>query len=232
MITKRPAQARGHANHGWLDTWHTFSFAGYRDPEHMGFRDLRVINDDVVAPGAGFGTHPHANMEIVTYVLDGALEHKDSMGTGSVLRPGDVQRMSAGTGVTHSEFNHSADKPLRLLQIWILPAEPDLAPGYEEKTFPAAGKRGRLQPIVTPDGRDGSLRIHQDVAMHAAILGPGQTAGLDLAPGRHAWVQVARGRVEVNGIELEHGDGAAVSDEARLEFTGRDEAEFLVFDLA
>lgn len=232
MITKRPAQARGHANHGWLDTWHTFSFAGYRDPEHMGFRDLRVINDDVVAPGAGFGTHPHDNMEIVTYVLDGALEHKDSLGTGSVLRPGDVQRMSAGTGVTHSEFNHSADEPLHLLQIWILPAERGIAPGYEEKTFAAEGKRGRLQLVVSPDGRDGSLRIHQDVAMHAAILGPGQTAALDLGPGRHAWVQVAAGRVEANGVELEHGDGAAVSGESRLEFTGREEAEFLVFDLA
>lgn len=232
MITKRPAQARGHANHGWLDTWHTFSFGRYYDPQHMGFRDLRVINDDVVAPGAGFGTHPHDNMEIVTYVLDGALEHKDSLGTGSVLRPGDVQRMSAGTGVTHSEFNHSPDEPLRLLQIWILPAERGLEPGYEEKTFPAAGKRGRLQAIVTPDGRDGSLRIHQDVAMHASILGPGQTAALDLAPGRHAWVQVARGRVRVGGVELEHGDGAAVSGEPRLEFTGKEEAEFLVFDLA
>ncbi|MBE0566415.1 MAG: pirin family protein [Krumholzibacteria bacterium] len=232
MITKRPAQERGHANHGWLDTWHTFSFARYYDPEHMGFRDLRVINDDVVAPGAGFGTHPHDNMEIVTYVLEGALEHKDSLGTGSVLRPGDVQRMSAGTGVTHSEFNHFPDKPLRLLQIWILPAERGIAPGYEEKTFAAAEKRGRLRLIVSPDGRDGSLRIHQDVAVHASILGDGETVSHALAPGRHAWVQVARGTVTMNGVELGQGDGAAVGAEDRLEFAGRDEAEFLVFDLA
>ena len=232
MLTKRPARERGHADHGWLDTWHTFSFARYYDPGHMGFRSLRVINDDTVAPGAGFGTHPHDNMEIVTYVLDGALEHEDSMGTGSVLRPGDVQRLSAGTGVTHSEFNHSPDEPLRLLQIWLLPAARGIEPGYEEKTFPAAEKRGRLRLIVSPDGRDGSLTIHQDASIYASVLEKGETAALDLAPGRHAWVQVASGAVAVNGLELAPGDGLAAGDEPRLEFTGRRGAEFLVFDLA
>ena len=232
MITRRPAHERGHANHGWLDTWHTFSFAGYRDPRHMGFRSLRVINDDIVAAGAGFGTHPHDNMEIVTYVLEGALEHRDSLGTGSVLRPGDVQRMSAGTGVTHSEFNHSPDEPLRLLQIWILPAERGIAPGYEEKHFAEADKRGRLRLIVSPDGRDGSLRIHQDVAVQAAILEAGETVSHELAAGRHAWVQVASGSVSLNGVELGQGDGAAVSDESRLAFAAGERTEFLVFDLA
>ncbi len=232
MITLRPAGERGHADHGWLDTWHTFSFAGYRDPRHMGFRSLRVINDDVVAAGAGFGTHPHDNMEIVTYVLEGALEHKDSLGTGSVLRPGDVQRMSAGTGVTHSEFNHSADEPLRLLQIWIRPAERGIAPGYEEKTFTEADKRGRLRLIVAPDGREGSLRIHQDVAVYASILEAGESVTHALAPGRHAWVQVASGSVTLGGVRLGQGDGAAVSDEAELVFAATVRAEFLVFDLA
>ena len=232
MIRKRPARARGHANHGWLDTWHTFSFARYYDPEHMGFRDLRVINDDVVAPGAGFGTHPPDTMEIVTYVLEGALAHRDSLGTGSVLRPGDVQRMSAGTGVTHSEFNHSPDEPLRLLQIWILPAEQGIAPGYEEKHFAEDERRGRLRLIVSPDGRDGSLRIHQDVAVHASILEPGEVVAHELAAGRHAWVQVARGAVTLDGVQLAEGDGAAVSDTDRLTFAATARAEFLLFDLA
>ena len=232
MITQRPAHERGHADHGWLDTWHTFSFARYYDPGHMGFRSLRVINDDIVAAGAGFGTHPHDNMEIITYVLEGALEHKDSLGTGSVLRPGDVQRMSAGTGVTHSEFNHSPDEPLRLLQIWILPAKRGIAPEYEEKTVAEADKRGRLRLIVSPDGRDGSLRIHQDVAVHASVLAAGETVVHAPAAGRHAWVQVAGGSLTLNGIELGQGDGAAVSDETRLEFAATGRAEFLVFDLA
>ncbi len=237
MIRKRPADQRGHADHGWLDTYHTFSFAHYHDPAHMGFRTLRVINDDIVRAGQGFGTHGHRDMEIVTYVLDGELEHRDSLGTGSVLRPGDVQRMSAGRGVTHSEFNHSPDTDLRLLQIWLLPARPGLEPGYEEKHFPVADRRGRLRLIVAPDGRDGALRIGQDARLYAAILLPGEQVTLDLAPGRHAWVQVARGQLTLNGVALGRGDGAAVSDEARLEITGTgggggvDETEFLVFDL-
>ena len=232
MITRRPARERGHADHGWLDTWHTFSFARYYDPQHMGFRTLRVINDDIVKAGAGFGTHPHDNMEIVTYVLDGALEHKDSMGTGSVLRPGDVQHMTAGTGVTHSEFNHDADRDLRLLQIWILPERRGLEPGYEEANFPIEEKRDRLRLIVSPGGRQESLKIHQDVSVYASVLDEGRTVIHELKPGRHAWVQVARGDVEVNGVALEQGDGAAVSDEAKLVIAGRRQAEFLVFDLA
>lgn len=232
MIVRRPAAERGHAHHGWLDTRHTFSFAGYRDPAHMGFRALRVINDDRIAAGAGFGTHPHADMEIVTWVLEGALEHRDSLGTGSVLRPGDAQRMSAGTGVAHSEFNHSPDEPLHLLQIWILPAVRGIAPGYEEKHIPIDERRGRLRLIVSPDGRDGSLRIHQDVAIHACVLAPGVDVSHALAPGRHAWLQVARGAVTLNGLDLDEGDGAAVSDEEHLAITARADAEFLLFDLA
>ena len=232
MIRKRPAGERGHADHGWLDTWHTFSFAHYHDPAHMGFRALRVINDDVVRAGQGFGTHGHRDMEIVTYVVSGALEHRDSLGTGSVLHPGDVQRMTAGRGVTHSEFNHAADADLRLLQIWILPERAGLEPGYEERHFPPADKRGRLRLLVDPDGADGALRIHQDARLYASILAPGERVAHDLAPGRHAWVQVVSGRLEVNGAALGPGDGAAVSDTARLDFAGVDEAEFLVFDLA
>jgi redox-sensitive bicupin YhaK (pirin superfamily) len=233
MITRRPAEERGHFDHGWLDTYHTFSFAAYHDPAHMGFRDLRVINDDVVQPGRGFGTHGHQDMEIVTYVIEGALEHRDSTGTGSVLRPGDVQRMTAGRGIRHSEFNASREDRLRLLQIWILPAEPGLEPGYEERTFPAAERRNRLCALVTPDGADGTLRIHQDVSVHAALLDAGATTDRAPAPGRHGWVQVARGAVTVNGIDLAEGDGAAVSDETSLAFTaGPEGAEFLYFDLA
>ncbi len=232
MIIKRPAHERGHADHGWLVTHHTFSFAHYHDPAHMGFRSLRVINDDIVRPGQGFGTHGHRDMEIITYVIEGALEHKDSLGTGSVLRPGDVQRMSAGSGVTHSEFNHSRTGDLRLLQIWVLPASAGLEPGYEEKHFPAADRQGRLRLIVAPDGAGDALSIHQDVRLYAGLLDRNDEARLALEPGRHAWVQVVRGRVAVNGEELVTGDGAAISDEQALEFTGLDEVEFLVFDLA
>jgi redox-sensitive bicupin YhaK (pirin superfamily) len=231
MIKRRPADQRGHANFGWLDTWHTFSFGRYHDPEHMGFRDLRVINDDIVSPGQGFGTHPHRDMEIVTYVLDGALEHRDSLGSGSVLRHGDVQRMTAGRGVTHSEFNHSADEDLRLLQIWILPEREGLDPGYEERRFDVEAMRGQFVPLVTPDGEGDSLRIHQDVRILATRLAGGETAEWPLADGRHAWVQMARGRARLNGIELGQGDGAALSDESTVQLEGVADAEILVFDL-
>jgi quercetin 2,3-dioxygenase len=232
MLTIRPAAARGHADHGWLDSHHTFSFADYHDPAHMGFRALRVINEDRVAPGQGFGTHPHRDMEIVSYVLDGALAHKDSMGTGSKIVPGDVQRMSAGTGVAHSEFNASAQKPVHFLQIWLMPAARGLAPSYEQKSFSAADKRGRLRVVASPDAREGSLTIHTDAVVYAGLFGAGEIGELALAPGRHAWVQVARGRVRVNGEALSAGDGAALSNEGAVKLEGVDEAEVLVFDLA
>jgi len=232
MIRKRPAAERGHANHGWLDTWHTFSFASYHDPGHQGFRALRVINDDTVQPDAGFTTHGHRDMEIVTYVLDGALAHRDSLGTGSVLRPGDVQRMSAGRGVEHSEFNASATDPLRLLQIWILPERPGGDPGYEERHFPASERQDRLRLIVAPDGADGALRIGQDVRIHAALLSPGVRLSHELAPGRHSWLQVARGEVALDGVRFATGDGAAISEEPHVDLTGLAPAEVLLFDLA
>jgi redox-sensitive bicupin YhaK (pirin superfamily) len=232
MIRIRKADDRGHFDHGWLDTYHSFSFAGYVDEGHMGFRTLRVINDDIVAPARGFGTHGHRDMEIITYVLEGALEHKDSTGTGSVLRPGDVQRMTAGRGVRHSEFNHSEKEPLRLLQIWILPAEPGLPPSYEEKTFPSEEKRVRLRLIASPDAREGSLTIHQDAFLYASILGSEEATRYSFAPGRHGWIQVARGTLKLNGVELTHGDGAAISDETEILMEGVDEAEFLLFDLS
>jgi redox-sensitive bicupin YhaK (pirin superfamily) len=232
MITVRKAQERGHANHGWLDSFHTFSFAGYYDPKHMGFGDLRVINDDVVQPKRGFATHSHEDMEIVTYVLEGALEHKDSLGTGSVIRPGDVQRMSAGTGVTHSEFNHSASELVHLLQIWILPERDGLAPSYEQKHFSEDERRGRLRLVASRDAREGSVRVHQDAEIYATLLGDGDAVEHALAPGRRAWVQVARGEVELNGLRLEKGDGAAVSGESALKLARAKGAEVLVFDLA
>lgn len=232
MIRVRKAEERGHFDHGWLDTYHSFSFAGYFDEKNMGFRSLRVLNDDTVAPGRGFGTHGHNDMEIITYVLDGALEHKDSTGTGSVLRPGDVQRMTAGRGVQHSEFNHSREEPLRLLQIWILPAELGLTPSYEEKRFPSEGKRGGLRLIASQDARDGSLAIHQDVSVYASTLAGGEAADHSFASGRHGWIQVARGTMKLNGVELNHGDGAAISDENEIRMEGVAEAEFLLFDLA
>jgi redox-sensitive bicupin YhaK (pirin superfamily) len=231
MLTRRPASERGHADHGWLKTYHTFSFANYYDPRHMGFRALRVINDDIVEADQGFGTHGHKDMEIVTYVLDGALEHKDSMGTGSVLAPGDVQRMSAGRGVTHSEFNHSSSERLRLLQIWILPEEQGIEPGYQEKHFPRDDKLNRLCLVASPDEAEGSLKIHQDARIYAAILEDGKTLEHTLEPGRHAWLQVARGRLKVGDQELIEGDGLAVSEETKLVLEGVDSAEFLLFDL-
>jgi redox-sensitive bicupin YhaK (pirin superfamily) len=232
MITLRPAAARGASRTRWLDSRHTFSFAEYHDPAQMGFRALRVINDDRVAAGAGFPTHGHADMEILTYVLEGALEHRDSLGTGSVIRPGDVQRMSAGTGVRHSEMNASREEPVHFLQIWLLPERRGLAPGYEQKQLPAAAERGRLRLAASRDGRDGSVTIHQDVNLYAGRLEPGESATLALAPGRHAWVQVARGGVSLNGQRLAEGDGAAVTDERTLSLVGDGPAaEVLVFDL-
>jgi len=234
MITVRPAQARGHFNHGWLDTWHSFSFADYHDPAHMGFRDLRVINDDRIAAGMGFGTHGHRDMEIVTYVLEGELAHRDSTGGGSVLRPGDVQRMSAGTGVRHSEFNGSKEKPAHILQIWLLPAEQGLVPSYEEKHFSEAERLNRLRLLASPGAREGSLAIHQDAAVYASLLEPGNKVEATLLADRHGWLQVARGSVMLNGVALGEGDGAAISGESRLDIegTGGARAEFLLFDLS
>jgi quercetin 2,3-dioxygenase len=231
MITIRPSDERGHADHGWLDTRHTFSFAGYRDPTHMGFRVLRVINEDHVAPGQGFGTHPHNDMEIITYVLDGALEHKDSLGTGSVIRRGDVQRMSAGRGVLHSEFNHSEEEPVHLLQIWLYPSVRGLQPSYDQKRFDDDSKRGRLRLLVSPDGRDGSLGMHQDAYLYATILESDAHVTHRFEPGRYGWIQVVDGSVRVNGSELKAGDGAAISDESQLVLTAKQAAEVLLFDL-
>jgi quercetin 2,3-dioxygenase len=232
MMTIRRAADRGHANHGWLDTHHTFSFADYYDPAHMGFRGLRVINDDRVVGGEGFGTHPHRDMEIISYVLDGALAHRDSTGTGATIRPGDVQRMSAGTGVLHSEYNASPSDEVHFLQIWLVPAKRGIAPSYEQKTFADADKRGTLRLVASPDGVDGSLTINADARVYAGVLAGGDTAELTLAPARGAWVQVARGKVRVNGTELGEGDGIAIEVERRIALEGVDEAEVLAFDLA
>jgi len=231
MIEVRHAKERGHANHGWLDTWHTFSFSNYYDPRFMGFRGLRVINEDTVAPGQGFPLHGHRDMEIISYVLQGGLAHKDSLGTGSVIRPGDVQRMSAGTGVRHSEFNASDTSPVHFLQIWIEPARTGIAPGYEQNAFAEADKRGRLRLVASPDGADGSLTIHQDARLYATILAPGQAVTHSLARGRHAWVQVTSGTLTVNGEPLAQGDGAAISAEASVSLAGETDAEALLFDL-
>jgi redox-sensitive bicupin YhaK (pirin superfamily) len=230
----RRAAERGHANHGWLDSWHTFSFADYYDPKQMGFRALRVINDDTVAGGGGFPRHGHSDMEIITYVLDGALEHKDSLGTGSVIRPGDVQRMSAGTGVQHSEFNASRTEPVHFLQIWIVPDRRGHAPSYEQKTFAADAKRGVLRLVASPDGADGSVTIHQDARVYAALLPRGAEVAHALADGRGAWVHVARGSIEVDGERLSAGDAVAVLAEGRIPLRGAGDgdAEILVFDLA
>ncbi|MBZ5531370.1 MAG: pirin family protein [Acidobacteriia bacterium] len=235
MIQVRRADQRGHANHGWLDTYHTFSFANYFDPEFMGFRSLRVINEDRVKPGYGFPTHPHNDMEIITYVLEGSLEHKDSMGTGSVIRPGDVQKMSAGTGVRHSEFNHSEDDPVHLYQIWILPEKKGIQPMYEQKAIPAEEKKGKLRLVASPRGGNGSsaVKLYQSVELFATELDSGQSVEHELAAGRYAWIQVAHGSVELNGQELKAGDGAAVSQETRLQITGASaKSEVLLFDLA
>jgi redox-sensitive bicupin YhaK (pirin superfamily) len=231
MIDVRHAKERGHANHGWLDTWHTFSFGSYYDADVMGFRVLRVINEDTVAPGQGFPLHGHRDMEIISYVLEGGLAHKDSLGTGSVIRPGDVQRMSAGTGVRHSEFNASPSAPVHFLQIWIEPARAGIAPGYEQKAFTEADKRGRLRLVASPDGAEDSLTIHQDARLYATVLAPGQAVAHPLARGRHAWVQVTRGTLTVGGEPLGQGDGAAISDEATVSLVGETDAEALLFDL-
>ncbi len=231
MITTRRAKDRGAAEFDWLQSRHTFSFGGYYDPAHMGFGPLRVINEDRVVPGAGFPTHGHRDMEIISYVLDGALEHKDSLGTGSVIQPGDVQRMSAGTGIRHSEYNHSASEPVHFLQIWIIPAEQGLAPGYEQRHFPRDARAGRLRLIASPDGADGSVTVHQDIRLYATLLDAGQSASLALEDGRIAWVQVARGEVALNGQRLAAGDGAAADGETALVLDGARGAELLVFDM-
>ncbi|HJL19082.1 MAG TPA: pirin family protein [Sandaracinaceae bacterium LLY-WYZ-13_1] len=232
MIRIRRAEDRGQAEHGWLRSAHSFSFAGYFDPEHVGFRTLRVLNEDRVAPGAGFPPHGHRDMEIVSYVVDGAMSHEDSTGAGSVIRPGDVQRMTAGTGVLHSEYNASDDAPLHFLQIWILPARAGLPPSHEQRHFPEAERAGALRLLVSPDGADGSLGIHQDVRLFGALLSVGDAVEHRLAEGRHAWVQVVRGAVTANGSRLQAGDGAAISEEAALVLRGEDDAELLLFDLA
>lgn len=232
MIVRRPANERGHSDLGWLDSRHTFSFADYYDPRFMGFRALRVINEDKVKPGYGFGTHPHRDMEIISYVLDGALAHRDSMGTGSVIRPGDVQRMSAGTGVLHSEMNPSQTEGVHFLQIWLMPESRGIQPSYEEKRFEPAEKQGRLRLIAARDARDGAVAIHQDVDLYAGLLKTGEGTSLEMRPGRHAWVQVAQGALTLNGQALQQGDGAAVSEEAALELKATADSEVLVFDLA
>jgi len=232
MIAVRPAAERGIANFGWLDSRHSFSFGHYYDPRHMGFGPLRVINEDRVRPGAGFDTHGHSDMEIISYVLEGALEHKDSIGTGSVIRPGDVQRMSAGSGIRHSEFNPSNSEPVHFLQIWLLPNEEGLTPSYEQKTFADGEKRGRLRLVASRDGRDGSVRIHQDANLYASLLDKEEAVTHALAAGRRGWIQVVRGAIEVNGKSLRAGDGAAASDVSALTVTATaDGSEFLLFDL-
>ena len=232
MITVRPAKERGHFDHGWLDTYHSFSFSEYLDPAHMGFRSLRVINEDRVDPKAGFPPHSHRDMEIITYVLTGALAHKDSMGNGSVIRPGDVQRMSAGTGVTHSETNGSDTEPVHLLQIWILPEKRGIVPGYEEKRFSPDEKRGRLRLVASRDGADGSVTIHQDARVYAGLLDPGQTVRHTLDRGRGAWLHLVAGAATVNGAALATGDGAAIQNESTLEIHAGEPTELLLFDLA
>jgi len=232
MITIRKADERGHFDFDWLNTYHTFSFDQYHDPKHMGFRSLRVINEDIVQPEHGFPTHGHRDMEIVTYILEGALEHRDSMGNGSIIRRGDAQRMSAGTGVKHSEANPSGDMPVHLLQIWILPNEQNLPPKYEEKKFSDDEKHNKLRLIVSPNGDDGSVRIHQDANIYASVLDEGQEVVHTLANGRSAWLQVAAGSVTLNEVELKPGDGAAVSQESNLHITAQESSEILLFDLA
>jgi len=232
MITIRRSEDRGHFDHGWLDTRHTFSFAGYMDPAHMGFRTLRVINEDKVDPDRGFGLHPHRDMEIITVVLSGALEHKDSSGGGGVIRPGVVQHMTAGSGVRHSEFNPSDTEPVHLLQIWILPDEAGITPSYEQKEFAEEGRRGRLRLVASKDGRDGSLQIQQDASMYSTLLSAGDEVSHDLAEGRAVWVQVAQGAVSVGGKRLEQGDGAGLEQETAVEIRAQEDSELLLFDLA
>jgi redox-sensitive bicupin YhaK (pirin superfamily) len=232
MIKIRKAEQRGHFDFGWLNTYHTFSFGDYYDPSHMGFRSLRVINEDVVQKGRGFPRHGHRDMEIFTYILKGALEHRDSMGNGSIIRPGDVQRMSAGTGVTHSESNPSPDEPVHLLQIWILPSAEGIAPDYEEKRFPDDEKRNKLRLIISSDAAAGAVKIHQDARVYAVLLDPNHEVSHPLAGGRHAWLQVAAGSVMLNDIDLKQGDGAAVSGESTITIAAQEPSEILLFDLA
>jgi redox-sensitive bicupin YhaK (pirin superfamily) len=232
MITLRKAGDRGYADHGWLRSFHSFSFAGYQDPEHMGFGALRVINEDRIQPGTGFGTHGHRDMEIISYVLEGALAHKDSMGNGSAIVPGDVQRMSAGKGVLHSEFNHAKDGVTHFLQIWIEPDETGIAPSYEQKHFDAESKRGRLRLVASPDGREGSVRMHQDACLYAALLESTDRPVHRIASGRQAYVHVARGRVTVNGQLLEAGDALKATHIGEIVFEDAEGAEVLLFDLA
>ena len=230
MMTIRKANERGHADHGWLNSYHTFSFANYHDPNWMGFRNLRVINDDTVAPGAGFGEHPHRDMEIISYVLDGALEHRDSLGTGRVIKPGEFQYMSAGTGVLHSEYNPSKREPVHFLQIWIQPDKAGAKPAYGEKAYSNATP-GRLNLVASKSGRDGSIRINQDVDLWLAKFSDSETLTHELRPDRHAWVHVAEGNVTLNGKKLSVGDGAAISQESKLELVGSGKAQVLLFDL-
>jgi redox-sensitive bicupin YhaK (pirin superfamily) len=231
MLSIRRSHERGHSHQGWLDTYHSFSFADYYDPNHMGFSALRVINEDRVAPATGFPMHPHEDMEIITYVLEGALEHKDSMGNGSVIRPGDVQRMSAGTGVRHSEYNPSKDEPVHLLQIWILPDRGGVTPSYEQRRFPPEEIQGRLRTVASPDGRDGSVTIHQDARLYAARLAGGEPLVYELGEGRSAWLQVARGTAVLNGERLAAGDGVAIQGEPAVTIAADPETEVLLFDL-
>ena len=231
MINLRKSSDRGHADHGWLQSWHTFSFADYHDPAEMGWHGLRVINEDIVQPGKGFGMHGHRDMEIVTWILDGALEHKDSLGNGEVIRPGEAQRMSAGKGVLHSEFNPSPDAETHLLQIWIEPNVHGVKPSYEQTFFPPEARRGRLRLIASSDGREGSVTIHQDAALYAALLAPGEAVRHALASGRHAYLHVARGAVRLNSQSLQGGDGAKIADETDLEIAATQDAEILLFDL-
>jgi redox-sensitive bicupin YhaK (pirin superfamily) len=232
MLTIRRSNERGGGDHGWLKSQHTFSFNDYLDEKWMGFRSLRVINEDWVAPNNGFPTHPHRDMEIITYVLSGQLEHKDSLGTGSVILPGDGQRMTAGRGIRHSEYNPSPTEKVHLLQIWILPDKQGHEPGYEQKSFPEAEKRGKLRLIASSDGSDGSVKIHQDAKLFVTLLAPGQEVKHALGAERHAWLQIAKGEVELNGQKLQQGDGAAISDEKELTIKGSKDAEVLLFDLA
>ena len=232
MIKIRRAEERGHAEHGWLESYHTFSFADYHDSRFMGFRALRVINEDRVRPGKGFGTHSHRDMEIVTYVIEGALQHEDSLGNGSIIRPGDVQRMSAGTGVAHSEFNASRDELVHFLQIWILPRQNGLPASYEQRAFPEAERTDRLRLVGSSDGRNGSVVIHQDVDLYAAILSAGAEVGHPLRPNRHAWLQIVDGLVSLDGEELVVGDGAAISAAQALRIKAEERSEILLFDLA
>ena len=231
MLAVRRADDRGHANHGWLDSYHTFSFASYHDPRHMGVSNLRVINDDTVAPGGGFATHGHRDMEIISYVLEGALEHKDSMGHGSVIHSGDVQRMSAGTGVTHSEYNHSASEPVHFLQIWLKPNAIGVEPGYDQRHFPLDERRGRWVLLVSPDGRDGSIATHQDALLFGTLLARGETLQYRFHADRQGYLHLARGRLEVGDIILEQGDGLKVQEHGLLALEGIEDAEVLLFDL-